>query len=337
MQNVRFYPDEALFSTFARNAALNGDWLLHGSLDKTPLSIYASALSMNFVAASVQNGVLDFNVRLGEFAARLPNALASVILTAITYTLTLRLYRKQVIAVWAAIFVAFSPYTAVYGATAYTDVLMLTFAALSLLLAARGRWLWSGVAMALSFASKQQGLYLLPLALALGALINRLTLRRLLAYLAPILIGLLMLIAWDAARAQPTSLWALAAANNTPLGLVSGDQVMPRLLDWLNYGRTLVGTPTIVLAIALLIMVGSETRRKILRAAQIDLILLLYIVGYLLLNWLIDFNIYPRYLLPILVPAAILAARTVVWLWAWLRPRLSEQVFIRATILGQCP
>ena len=94
VQDVRFYPDEALFSTFARNAALNGDWLLHGSLDKTPLSIYASALSMHFVAASVQNGVLDFDPRLGEFAARLPGALASIVLTAIVYVLAQRLYRK---------------------------------------------------------------------------------------------------------------------------------------------------------------------------------------------------------------------------------------------------
>ncbi|HLU11718.1 MAG TPA: hypothetical protein VK003_18735, partial [Oceanobacillus sp.] len=45
-QDRRFHPDEALYSTFARSAALNGDWLLHGSLDKPPLTIYASALSM---------------------------------------------------------------------------------------------------------------------------------------------------------------------------------------------------------------------------------------------------------------------------------------------------
>ena len=80
-----------------------------------------------------------------------------------------------------------------------------------------------------------------------------------------------------------------------------------------------------MLAVALLVRVGLETRRKIERAARIDLLLLLYILGYLLINWLIAFNIYPRYLLPLLIPAALLAARTVIWLWAWLRPRLSEQ------------
>ncbi len=325
VQDVRFYPDEALFSTFARNAVLNGDWLLHGSLDKTPLSIYASALSMNFVASSVQNGVLNFDPRLGEFAARLPNALASVVLTAVIYLLAQQLYRRPVIAAWAALLVAFSPYTAIYGATAYTDPLMLTFAALALLLAARGKWLWCGIAMALAFASKQQALYLLPLAWALAWALEGLTLRKVAASLAPILAGAAILIGWDGLRAQTTSLFALAEANNTPIGLVAGDQVMQRLTDWLNYGRTLVGTPTIVLAIAALVMVGTKTRRKIERAARIDLLLLIYIVGYLLINWLIAFNIYPRYLLPILIPAALLAARSIIWLWAWVKPRLSEQ------------
>jgi len=325
VQDVRFYPDEALFSTFARNAALDGDWLLHGNLDKTPLSIYASALSMNFVASSVQNGVLNFDAKLGEFAARLPNALASVVLTALVYMLAQRLYHRTAISAWAAIFVAFSPYTAVYGATAYTDVLMLTFGALAVLLAVRGKWFWSGVPMALAFASKQQALYFLPLALMLGWAADRITARRLVAFLAPLIMGVAILIGWDALRAQSTSLWALAAANNTPIGLITGDQVMPRLTDWLNYGRTLVGTPTIVLAVAMLIMIGSETRRKLVRAARIDLLLLAYIVGYLLINWLISFNIYPRYLLPVLIPVALLAARTVMWLWAWLLPRLSEQ------------
>ncbi|MBI1257453.1 MAG: phospholipid carrier-dependent glycosyltransferase [Chloroflexi bacterium] len=324
-QDVRFYPDEALFSTFARNAALNGDWLLHGSLDKTPLSIYASALSMNFVASSVQNGVLDFAPRLGEFAARLPGALASVMLTALVYMLAQHLYRRRALAAWSAIFVAFSPYTAVYGATAYTDPLMLMFAALSLLLAVRGKWFWSGFAMVLAFASKQQALYLLPLAWLLGWAANGLAIRKIAAYFAPILAGAAILIGWDSLRAQSTSLWELAAVNNTPVGLITGDQIMPRLTQWLNYGRTLVGTPTIVLAVALLFRIALETRRKIERAAEIDLLLLVYIVGYLLINWLIAFNIYPRYLLPILIPAALLAARTVIWLWAWLLPRLSQQ------------
>ncbi len=73
-------------------------------------------------------------------------------------------------------------------------------------------------------------------------------------------------------------------------------------------------------------MVGGSLSGRICgRAERIDLCLLLYILGYLLINWLMGFNIYPRYLLPILVPGAVLAARSAIWLWAWLRPRLSAQ------------
>ncbi|HVU11720.1 MAG TPA: glycosyltransferase family 39 protein [Phototrophicaceae bacterium] len=324
--DVRFYPDEAFFSTFARNAALDGDWLLHGDLDKTPLAIYADALSMNFVAARGENGVLNFDPKLGEFAARLPSALASLALIAISYALAQQLYGNWLISAWAGMFVACSPYLAIYGATAYTDGLMLTFGALALLLAARGRWLGSGAALALAFASKQQAVYFLPLVFAIGWVMNRLRLRGLLAFFGTLIVGVVVLILWDRLRDQPTSLWALAAANNNPARLLRADEVVPRLIEWLNYARTLVGTPTILLAIVASIMIGVRISREARRRATvIDVLLLIFILGYLLINWLVAFDIYPRYLLILLVPAALLAARASIWLWNWLKPRLSPQ------------
>lgn len=338
VQDVRFYPDEALFSTFARHAALNGAWLLPGDLDKPPLSIYASALSMHFIAASVQNGVLNFDARLGEFAARLPSTLASILMIPIAYSLARRLYAGRIVAAWSASFVAFSSYSAVYGATAYTDGLMLLFAALSVLLAARGRWLWSGVVMALSFACKQQALLIVPLVVALGWAMQerRLTVRQVAAYVSPIIVGTALLFAWDALRAPSPSLWTLAATNNNPARLISPDELAPRLSLWLAYLRTLVGTPTIVLAFGALFMVGWRVSRQAgERASRIDVILLLYIVVYLAFHWIVAFNIYPRYLLPLILPAGILAGRTVLWLWAWLRPRLgdSEGMVLAAALL----
>ena len=323
--DVRFFPDEALFSTFARRAALNGQWLLPGDLDKPPLSIYASAVSMHFIAASQQNGVLDFTPRLGEFAARLPGAFAYVMLVAIIYTLARQLYGSRAVAAWAAVFVAFSPYGAVYGATAYTDGLMLMFTALSVLLVVRGKWGWGGVALALAFASKHQALFLLPLVLALGWLMQGLSLRRLLAYFAPFAVGVALLLGWDSLRAPFASTWALAAANNNPSSSIALGETIPRLRLWLEYSRTLVGTPTILLIIGTLVMVGWRmTYQARERASRIDMALLVYILAYLLIHSLIPFNIYPRYLLPLLVPAALLSARTLLWVWAWVRLRVGE-------------
>ncbi|MCC6805436.1 MAG: glycosyltransferase family 39 protein, partial [Anaerolineae bacterium] len=269
-------------------------------------------------------GVLDFDPRLGEFAARLPGALAMIALTAITYALAWRLYRHRPTAAWAGLLIALSPYSAVYGATAFTDSLMLALAGLAVLQAARGRWLWSGVPLALAFASKPQALYLLPLAWALGWAMDRLTVRRALASLAPLAVGIAAISAWDGLRAQPISLWALAAANNNPARLIRANEVAPRLTLWLNYARTLVGTPTIVLSAAALVMLGGRaTTGARRRASMIDLLLLIFVLAYLLVHWLVAFNVYPRYLLPLLIPATLLGARTVVWLWAWLSQRMS--------------
>jgi 4-amino-4-deoxy-L-arabinose transferase-like glycosyltransferase len=95
-QDARFHPDEALFSTFARSAALDGGWLLPGALDKPPLSIYTSAAFMALLArADITPGLPDLTPRLGEFAARFPNLLASLVLVALAYALGRRLYGRQ--------------------------------------------------------------------------------------------------------------------------------------------------------------------------------------------------------------------------------------------------
>ena len=58
-RDQRFHPDEAHFMTFARDAAVKGEWLLPGALDKPPLSIYLSALSMVGVGVTTDSdGVL---------------------------------------------------------------------------------------------------------------------------------------------------------------------------------------------------------------------------------------------------------------------------------------
>ena len=62
-QDLRFQADEALFATFARDAALNGAWMLPGALDKPPLTFYAMALSMSFAARGSTDTLLDFDAR----------------------------------------------------------------------------------------------------------------------------------------------------------------------------------------------------------------------------------------------------------------------------------
>lgn len=295
-QPVTLHPDEALFSAFARAAAVNGGWLLPGPLDKPPLALYASALAQAFVGA-------------GVLAARLPGALAGIALVAAVYGLARRLYGGAGVPLLASLLAALSPLAISYSASAFTDALLLPLAALALTAGAGGRWLASGLLLGLAVASKHQALYYLPLALALGWAADRLTGRGLLRFSAGLGAALAALLLWDGARGG-TSTFALAAANNAPWRLLRASEVAPRLAAWLSHSAQLFGPVGIALLPLALAAVGARAlRQPRRRAALFDLLLLAFTLAYLLLHWLVAFNLYERYLLLLVAPACLLAAR----------------------------
>src|SRR5512137_2790801 len=83
----RLGPDEALYSTWARNIASGTDpWLAQTpGVDKPPLLMYAIALSMNIYGYY-------------EFASRFPNIIASTITILLTYLFARRLYCSVAVA-----------------------------------------------------------------------------------------------------------------------------------------------------------------------------------------------------------------------------------------------
>ncbi len=346
-QDVRFHPDEALYSTFARDAAIKGEWMLPGLLDKPPLTIYANALSMTFVGVSINNaGVLDFpTIRVGEFAARLPNTLASILLVALVYALARSLFndnregRRRAVPLQAMLLMALSPFAIAFSATAFTDVFMVLWSVMALWMAARGRWGTSGSCLALGLASKQAAVLYLPLIVIVGLLcalpsssplpiamergwgrgLTRFravqscrSLRRLVRFAGALAVGVALLMAWDAARGQP-SIWQVSAAReNYPDRLVDTLEILPRLSTWVSYGQWLIGPGALTavlsglaLAAAVARMVGQHRKRS----TRLDAILAIYVLGYGLLHWLAAFNTFDRYLLPLAPLLAILAAR----------------------------
>ncbi|MDX2161363.1 MAG: glycosyltransferase family 39 protein [bacterium] len=330
--DVRFHPDEALFSTFARDAVALGDWRLLGDLDKPPLAIYANALSHALVAATYGRGVPDFDPRTGEFAARLPGTFASLVQVAAVYALAWRLYRRADLALWAALLVALSPFAIAYSASAYTDGLMLALASLALWQSAARHPLWAGVWLALAFASKFQALYFLPLCALLIAIQPGAALRRDVFRLAAPLIGMAAaLLAWDALRRPSPPLFVLAAARNDPGRLLRSDEVLPHLGEWLTWGQFIVGAPTLLFTLTLAVSTVWRTVHEAARRhTMTDLILLGFGIGYFFVHWLVAFNTYDRYLLPLLPLMAVLAARACAWLWGMLRRRLSRPELIVA-------
>lgn len=313
--DTRFHPDEALFATFARKAAINGDWLLHGPLDKPPLTIYAQALSMMLIGARpLENGVLTLDVHAGEFAARVPGTLASILLMAVIYALAKRWYDRRV-ALIAIFLTALSPYLLAFSATAFTDSLMLLFITLALWLASRERWLWAGLWLALGYASKQQALLYVPLLIMIAGIQSIKSpakiISRLIRFSLPIFACLAVLAIWDSARAQESGIWSLALANNDPSGLIHIDAALPRLLIWGRYAGHFFGSAwltALLLAVGLIGLLWHFFAAPFSRSTRIGLMLLLYSLGYFLLHWLVAVPTHDRYLLPLLPPLILLVA-----------------------------
>ena len=311
-RHLRFLPDEAFFMTFARGAAVNGDWLLPGPLDKPPLSIYFSALSMVAVAVTAdEDGVLHLDAGVGEFAGRLPNVYLAILLTALLMRLAWRMHRDRWAAVIAGALAAASPYLLAYGASTLTDMSLLFWAAASLYLALAGRWGLSGLALGLAFWSKQQAALFVPLLvmilLARGG--RRPDWLRL--GLPPIIMSAALLI-WDGARPE-ASIFAQAAVNNAPETWLAAPALwLRRFWDWLGRLLWLLGPPLVtgVLLLGAAFVSarrwGGWTSRN--RAFTVERALLLYIIGYLGAHAVLPFHHYDRYLLLILPPLVMLVA-----------------------------
>ncbi|MBN1680938.1 MAG: glycosyltransferase family 39 protein, partial [Anaerolineae bacterium] len=158
--DVRFHPDEALFAAQARLISERGDLLLRDTdLDKPPLMFYMVAASFELLGPT-------------EFAARLPNVIASCVSLALVYVLAGSLYHDRAAAGLVTLLLALSPYDLAFSATVFTDVQATCWGLAAAVLAVRDRWSFAGIALALAFACKPNALLVLPLVLALGLAAN---------------------------------------------------------------------------------------------------------------------------------------------------------------------
>lgn len=313
-QSQHFHPDEALFATFARAAAVQGDWLLLGHLDKPPLTIYANAFAMTvFGMTTLPDGVLTLDIHRGEFAVRVLGVFASLLTLAAFHALARRL---KVPADLALLLLALSPLAIAFSATAFTDGLLLFCLMLALGSVSAGHWGRAGLGLALALGCKQQAALAIPLVIGLGwAVESRLSWRSLLRLILPILAGIVLLAFWDAARGQAVPFWALAAANNDPGRLARLDELLPRARDWWGYLQYLAGSSLITLLLLVAAVSGLLLQRP---RRRIEAALSLCAGAYLFLHWIIAINIYDRYLLLILPLILLLATRGVdSWIAVW--------------------
>ncbi|MCC7362671.1 MAG: glycosyltransferase family 39 protein [Anaerolineales bacterium] len=314
----RFHPDEALYASFARRIASGQDPLLAGALvDKPPLPFYVSALSLLAVGPT-------------ELGARLPSYFAGVVSVALAARLGRRLYGRAT-GLLAAALLAASPFAVLFASTAFIDPLLAAAGLWALDAAAAGRWKGAGAALAVAFAIKQTALLYAPLALALAlwrlpARADGRTGRRALAQAAgPLLAGLALttalVFAWDAARRPEIGFWQQGYSDNMPGRWVRAGEVLPRARAWLD----LLGYGTASAVLNGLLVVGAPALvlwpAPASRAALADRLLAGYLLLYLAAYWLLAFNVWDRYLLPVLPLALLLLARVIVVPLRWVTRR----------------
>lgn len=282
--DLRFTSDEAWFSTFARAAAIKGDWWLPGALDKTPLALYANALAQAAIGPH-------------ELAARLPGALSGILLLPLLYVIARDCYRDRspMLPAVTLLLAACSPVLASSSAMALTDGLMLTGIAASFWLALHNRVGWSAMLLGLALASKQQALLTLPLILWALARTAPLSRRRTMRFATVLALCCGLLLVWDALR-PGEGIHTVALRNNAPGALAAIVDLPARLAIWADHASWLLwpGLPGVLLLLAALPV--------FLRGARADLALALYTGLHGLLHVLPAAPQYERYLL-LAVPA----------------------------------
>ncbi len=336
----RFLEDEALYATWGLQIATGADPLLDAEpVDKPPLHAYTLALSFILFSSPLQAGPILSGVEGGtegglETAARLPSLLASVVSIALVYALGRELApsppggegrprsgRGEGGALLAALLLALSPFDTLFASTAFTDPLLTAWVLGALLAAARGRLGAAGLLAGLAAATKQQGLLFLPLIVGVGALrtANSRNVRIWLRFGAGFGLIAAAVLGWDLARAQRPGFWEQGLISYGGLGWsfdFAQDKLQPaalaeRAVAWLRLTGYFWASPWFngLLVVTLGIWLLGSGKLGNWEIRNINLVLGLFIGSFLLLHWLIDLQVWDRYLLGLVPLVALLAGR----------------------------
>lgn len=294
----RLHPDEAFYLTFARDAAVRGDWLMIGEpVDKPPLTFYGNALALVLFAVKLDAGdVHQLDALQGEFAGRMQAWFFSILFVALIMRLSYTLFHDRRAALLAGCLAALSPLRIVFAATAFTDLPMLTLTTAGLWVAAAGRPVWSGGWMALAFAAKPQAIFLFPL-----LLIQWRRWRGAWCFVLPMVLCFAVLALWDQARMQQgaASFWALGAQRYPPLRITDPAEWGARFAELWSAVGYLFGHPLLTAgfgSVALLAGIGHSKGRMLSG----------WIVLFVLAHVMLSLNLYDRNLIVLLPAAALL-------------------------------
>jgi hypothetical protein len=182
-------------------------------------------------------------------------------------------------------------------------------------------------------ASKQNALFFLPLIAVFGLVWNtcegRTTRRDVLAwggrFALPLVAIALGLATWDAVRGVQIGFWAAGIRTNNPGRLIRANEVWPRAEGWLFWIRYLTASRPLdtLLGTSIAALVANDLTHKPNRQALARIVIAAFLLAYLAACWLVAFNVYDRYLLPLVPLIAVLAGRALTGAGRWLAARFS--------------
>ncbi len=313
LTEFRFHADEALFATLGRLIIEGIDPLLVDTpllVDKPPLFYYLLALGISIEWGS-------------ELTARLPGLFASLISIALVARLAWNLWRSHCSMFISAAIYTLSPFAIQFSSTAFADppMVMWMLAACVVITSRRKssiRWLWVGILLGLSFATKQSGLFFLPLVLSLGVLTGNYRASSKLPqsfglFLAALGLIVLLIASWDWVRAPAPAFWAAGMDANNPGRFVSWAEILPRARAWSIWLRAVGGNwlANGLLLVLLLAVIPLEWAAASADSPRwLSVTIVVFVVGYMLAHWLIAVPVWDRYILPLVPLIALLAGRS---------------------------
>lgn len=313
----RFHHDEALYTTWALEIASGENPLLyHTPTDKPPLFLYTVAGSLWLLGTS-------------ESAARLPSLLATFLTVGLTFWLGRKLYGNAT-GLLAAWLVALSPFTILFAPTAFTDPMLVLLVLAACVTAAYGQAVWAGIFLGLAIATKQQGIFFVPLVAVLLALkvkgwktrnrrdepstqyAPRITYHVFRRFFLAMLFTLLPVFLWDIFRDQSPGFWQLSLINygglNNTLGQFTGRWW--GFVDLLTYATASPILNIIFIAgLPLLLGYGMINQRS---NTYHNWVFILFILGFLFVHTWFSFQVWDRYLLGLMPFLALLLARILI-------------------------
>jgi len=328
-----FHHDEALYATWALRIISGQDvWLAHTAIDKPPLFIYTLAFTFKLLGAT-------------EITARLPSLVASMLTVMLTYQLG-RAWYNRATGMLAAWLVTLSPFTVMLGSTALTDPMLVMFVLASCLMVTKQHPLAAGICMGLALATKQQGLFFLPLIVACyGLTIPSSQYKRPYRFWKPIrskltnhasrftlsfMAIILLIFTWDIHRAPMPSFLTYSATNYGGLHFdINGAAERGRgFIELLQYSTALPNLNLISLLGIMLFLVistlrNSSTGLSLCHVSKpqlyMDWLLFLFCALFLLGHALVSFQVWDRYLLGLIPLLALLMARLWLMPYLWLK------------------